>query len=75
MDDIYKAAVRDWAGQGWGGWAHWGLTQLTLGGEVTPQRWWVARRGPRQLSAQAFKGMVEMAFQFQGVEGVKGSGS
>lgn len=31
MDDIYKAAVRDWAGQGWGGWAPWGLTQLRMG--------------------------------------------
>lgn len=28
-----------------------------------------------QLSAQAFKGMVDWAFQFWGAEGVRGSGS
>lgn len=27
MDDIYKAAVRDWAG-----WTHWGLTHLRMRG-------------------------------------------
>jgi hypothetical protein len=26
MDDIYKAAVRDRPGKGWGGWIHWGLS-------------------------------------------------
>lgn len=34
MDDIYKAAVRNWDG-----WAHWGLTHLRMGqGARSPQR-------------------------------------
>lgn len=47
MDDIYKAAVRDWD---W--WAHWGVTQLRIGGQGHPREvvgtqkrpsrgWWV----------------------------------
>lgn len=76
MDDIYKAAVRDWAGlrAGVGGPtggslnSRWGARSSHKGGGGP-------RRGPVQLSAQAFKGMVDWAFQFRGVEGVRGSGS
>lgn len=61
MDDIYKAAVRDGPGKGWGGWAHWGLTQCRI-------------NSPQGCGGdQALKG--ELGLVFQDVEGVRGSGS
>ena len=64
MDDIYKAAVRDWAGQGWAG-LGWvgplGAHSTQDGGGHKGGR--DPGKGPA-LSAQALKGTVDLAFQF-----------
>lgn len=68
MDDIYKAAVRDW-----GGWAYWGLTYLRMGDKVTPGKWWGPRRGPSHFQARASRGL--WVWCFQGMKRVRDSGT
>lgn len=58
MDDIYKAAVRDW-----GGWAYWGLTYLRIGGQGHPREVVGTQERTFTLSGQSLKGMVGLVFQ------------
>lgn len=60
MDDIYKAAVRDWAG-----WTHWGLTHLRMrggGGQGHSRDVVGTQERTHILSAQGLKGMVGLVF-------------
>lgn len=60
MDDIYKAAVRDWSG-----WAHWGLTHLRMGagrGQGHPRDVVGTQERTHILSAQVLKGTVGLVF-------------
>lgn len=54
MDDIYKAAVRDWD---W--WAHWGVSQLRMGGRTRPPREVV---GTKKRPSRRWR-VVGLAFQ------------
>lgn len=67
MDDIYKAAVRDW-----GGWAYWGLTYLRIGGQGHPREVVGTQERTFTLSGQSLKGMVGLVFQ--GVKRVRDLG-
>lgn len=57
MDDIYKAAVRDW-----GGWARWGVSPLRVGEQGHPRKVGGTQEKTYMLSAQTLKGMLGLVF-------------
>lgn len=57
MDDIYKAAVRDWDG-----WAQWGVTLLWMGEQGHPREVVGTQEEIYILSAQTLKGMLGLVF-------------